>query len=341
MQKNRLSVKLYTREFGLNFADLKKSLIDGNNNSIYVIEGEDAYFRRESAKLLQASLISEPSLNLVKFEGEKLKDEGEFSALISSLTSFPFMSPRRMSVVTEFYPKAERVKSLSKLFTENDLSSSVLVIINEKAEEGLKKLPSVAVVDCKKQESSTLARWIKATCENDGVAIELETAKLLAEYCLCDMARISVETEKLICYALKKGVIDKQDLSDMVFKDSEYKIYEMTDFVAKKQAGKALMVVYEMIDKGETPQRLFVSVYNYFRRLLHVSISSQSDVELAKILGVKEFAVKKAKQQASRFKVVSLKRAVDMLSQADYRFKSGLSNIDDEFYNSLFKILLN
>jgi hypothetical protein len=56
---------------------------------------------------------------------------------------------------------------------------------------------------------------------------------------------------------------------------------------------------------------------------------------------IKEIAIKKAKEQASKFKITALKKAVDVLEDADFNFKSGKRDITSEFYLSLFKILLN
>lgn len=325
----------------MKFVDFKKSVENGEVFPIYLVEGEDAYFRTLAQNTLKTHLITEPSVNYASFEGEALKEASSFSDLLSSLTSYPFMSEKRMTVVSEYYPNKDSVKKLSKILESGDAESSILVIVNSKADESLKKLPSVCVVDCKKAESTTLARWVKATCERTGVEINLETANLLSEYCLCDMARISTETEKLICYAMDKKRIDAVDIDELVYRDSEYKIYEMTDYIAKKQIDNAVKVVFELLEKGETEQRLLISIYNYFRRLLHVSISSMTDAELAEVFSIKEFAVKKAKMQAGAFKITALKKAVDLLEDADYKFKSGKNDLSNEFFISLFSILID
>ena len=327
------------REFGLKFIDFKKSLENGEVFPIYLIEGEDAYFRSSAKNALKNRFILEPSINYASFDGDALKDASIFSEFVSSLTSYPFLSDKRMTLVLEYYPNKEAIKNIAKVFASGEAESSILVIVNSKTDENLKKLPSVCVVECKKGEPSTLARWVKATCERAGVEISLETANLICEYCLCDMARISTETEKLISYALDKKVIDKIDVDTLIYRDSEYKIYEMTDYIAKKQIDNALKVVFELLEKGETEQRLLISIYNYFRRLLHVAISSMTDLELADAFSIKEFAVKKAKQQASAFKKTALKKAVDILEDADFKFKSGKTDLVSEFYLSLFKIL--
>ena len=101
-----------------------------------------------------------------------------------------------------------------------------------------------------------------------------------------------------------------------------------------------LIIIKELLSHGETLQRLVVSMYSYYRRLLHIAISKESDSELSKRLAIKEYAVQKTRNQAKKFKVTMLKKAVDLLSDVDYRFKSGITDIDSAFYLSLFKIML-
>ena len=60
---------------------------------------------------------------------------------------------------------------------------------------------------------------------------------------------------------------------------------------------------------------------------------------IAKAFGVKEFAIRKMKEQASMFRKKALKSAVDMLSDSDYKIKYGLADGDGRAYLALFKIM--
>ena len=170
--------------------------------------------------------------------------------------------------------------------------------------------------------------------------IDLESAKTLAEYCLRDMTRVEGETEKLIAYAYDKKVITLKDIEEIVNKDSEFKIFDMTDYIAQKKFDLALTVITDMLSKGETMQMVLSSVYNYFRRLLHVAISDKTDAELATLMGVKsDFYIKKLKAQAKMFKKKSLKKAVDLLSDTDYMIKSGIVDAEDRIWHNIFTII--
>lgn len=319
---------------GLKFFDFKNSLEAGCKYSVFLMEGEDAFFRERGLDLLKDRYVSEPALNLAVFDGAGVNAK----ELYSSVTGYPFMSKKRLTVIREFYPDKNILKELGG-YLENPPGDSMLVILNEKPSESLKKFQSVCVVDCGRAEPALLIKWIRAECAKYDVVIEGDAARKIAEYCLSDMTRIKNETHKLVSYAGKHGVLKSEAVDALVSRDTEYKIYEMTDYIGKKKHDSALSVVKDLLSKGETPQRLLVSIYNYFRRLLHVVIADAADTELASMLGIKEFAVKKTREQARLFKVHSLKKAVDELCDADYAIKSGRTDVNDAFWLSLFAIM--
>ena len=320
--------------FVLKYVEFKNGLDNGQEYSIYLFEGEDAFFRERGFTLLKNKFVQEPSINCVTMESDV-----SVGQLTASLNGYPFLSQKRMTVLREFYPKAEYLKSGLKEYLESPSDCSLLVVLNEKPCESLKKFSTVCVVDCGKADTSLLIRWIRSECIREGVSIESQTAQMISEYCLGDMTRIQNETQKLIAYAGKGGLVTPQSVEDLVSRSTEYKIYEMTEFIARKRFDSALEVIHDLTSKGETPHGILTYTYTYFRRLLHVAISGKSALELSKLLGVKEFAVKKAIEQASKFKKRSLKNAVDALMDTDYRIKSGQLDADDGVYLTIFKII--
>ena len=318
----------------MKYVEFKNELQSGKEFAVYLLEGEDAFFRESGVALLKDKFISEPELNLVNLDADC-----SVTQLISSLEGYPFMSRKRMTIVREFYPKQDFFNGGFKSYLENPFLESVLVIINEKPCDALKKYQSVCVVECAKADTQLLIKWVKARCSQSNVNIDGQTAKTLVEFCLSDMTRIKTETDKIISYIGNGSEITLQDVFDMVEQDVEYKVYELTDYVAKKDFLKALSVIKDMTNKGEPSQRILSYIYNYFRRLLHVAISDMPDIEKAKAFGVKEYAVTKMKQQSAMFKKRALKNAVDVLCDADYKIKNGLFDADDYAYLTIFKIM--
>lgn len=319
----------------MQFSELRKSLDSGEKHSVYLVEGEEAYFRALALETLKNAFVREPSLNVATFEGENFS-VGEF---LSSLTAMPLLSDYRMTVIKEFYPKTDAIKGGLKEFFDNPIKSSVLVIVNENKHELFKKFKSVCTVSCGAAETPLIVRYIKAAAKAENVTVSDATCAKIAEYCLSDMTRVKNETEKLIAYAGRGGEITDDAVNRLVNRSVEYKIYEMTDYIAKRKFDLAIGVIEDMLDKGDAYGRILTSVYNYFRRLLFVAISDKSNLDTAALLGIKEFAVKKAKEQAAAFKVRALKNAVDRLGDADYAVKSGKSSADGLMWINLFKIM--
>jgi len=320
----------------INFSEFKNSVKANDLRSIYLFEGEDAFFRQRGIFLIKNACISELDLNYKSFDGE----EADITEVLSSIEAFPFLSEKRLTVIKEFYPDKNQLKGKLKDLLEKPFKDSIFIISNSKPCESLKKFEQVVVVDCKKADASTITKWIEAEGNKLQIKVEREASSKLAEYCLFDMARIETEVNKVLSYAIKDGVVKEETIDLLVSRDSEYKIYEMTDYIGKKKFEKALFVIKEMMAKGETPQRLIISIYNYYRRLLHVAISDMTNLELAKLLEIKEFAVKKAKEQSKMFSKRALKKATDTLIDADYKAKSGQMDFSEGFWLSVFKIMV-
>ena len=316
------------------YTDFKKSIDNGECRGIYLFEGTDAFFSNRGFLLLKDKFLSEPDLNL------KVFSEGvSENALVASLESYPFLSEKRITVVKEFYPDKVFLKGKFKSYLENPYPTSILVIQNLKPCDSLKKFNSVCVVDCSKADAALLSKWIKIEGRRSGVEFDNDAISTIIEYCLSDMTKINTETQKLISYAIGSGRVSKDDVEMLVTKDTEYKIYELTDYIGRRNFSGAQGVVSELIGKGEGYQRLIISLYNYFRKLLHVALSDKTNGELAVLLGTEGFVIQKLRKQASVFKKKSIKNAVDMLSDFDYKIKSGRSDEQTALWLSLFKIM--
>ena len=69
---------------------------------------------------------------------------------------------------------------------------------------------------------------------------------------------------------------------------------------------------------------ILASLIGQYRRLLHCALSKKSDAELAEALKIKEFAVKKSRETASKYGKATLKSCLDELVDAEFNFKSGV-----------------
>ena len=301
--------------------ELKGSLSE-NLFPIYLVEGEDAYFRELAIKTLQNKFLSNPDLNLNTFEGSEVKADP--SAMIEALLQYPFMSEKRVIIVREYLPSATDLKNKQLAeYLQNPVDTSVLIIVNVGKSEVLKKQKNVCVVDCGKSTLELLIRYIQGTLKRNNLIINAKTAQILCEYCQMDMTRISGEVQKLSAYCHGLMEVTQEDIEQMVTKDTDFQIFEMTENVAQKRYDKAYEILNDMLSKSSDYQKLFVSLYYHFRKLFNYTISLGSPAIIAKQYGVHEYGVKKAIEQGKRFGLKKLKQILDMFEGYDRDFKSG------------------
>lgn len=285
----------------MKFVFFKKSLEEGAA-PIYLFEGEEEYFKERGEEMLKEKFLGEPSLNFSAFRGEQLKGAA-MTALTAAAQSFPFLSDKRIVKVTDFYPTEKEYETYLKKYFEDPPRETILLIVNSAAQKGkgadLKKAPNVTYVDCGRADDDTVLRWIYTRFKREGIAADTECCERIMRYCLGDMSRISGETEKLIAFAGKGGSIRAEDVDDIVYRDSDYKIYEMTGAFGARNYGKFLSVQRELMERGADESAILNAICSYFRGMLDICLLGKGDAETARALGMKEYAVKMSRRQAN------------------------------------------
>ena len=311
------------------YVDFKKFTDENGAKPIYLFEGEEAYFREKGEALLKARFLQEPTLDYISFDGASLKAE-KLVGLVDALNAFPFMSEKRIVRVSEFYPTEKEYETYLKATFENPPTSGMLLIVNSaKPKTGnaaLSKKANVTLVDCGRSDEETIKRWIYLTCKKEGVYADGVTCGKIAVYCNLDMARIAKETEKLLsyCEAEKMERLTDEIVDLLVYPDAEYKLYELTAALARKNYGAFIKILNELAVKGYNELSLLSSLASYFKGLYEVSCMKGSDAEIAATLGIKEFAAKKNREQAAKFERGELLRVYSGVYQAISDVKSGV-----------------
>lgn len=294
---------------------------------VYLVVGDDAYFRELALKTLIKKCVTAPDLNFASYDGKvALSDQ---NGVVTAMNQYPFMSEKRMIVLRDFYPAAKDLKGTPiEKYLKAPSDTTVLVIVDAEPCDALKKYSSVTVVDCNRADESVLIKYVTVTLKREKLDITLTDAKLLCELCRMDMTRISGEVEKLAAYCYGKAAVTENDIRELVCVEQEYQLYELAEKVARKRYDEAYAIVSDMQSKSNDSSRLLALLYNYFRRLFFCATSEKNDAALAALLGVKEYAVKKSREQAKRFSPKRLKQIVDIFSEYDGKFKSGGVTVD-------------
>ena len=320
----------------MKFKDLKKSFASGMM-PIYLVCGDDAFLVERATRLIIDACNIDEGLNLSNFEGGELKSNSE--KLLSALTSYPFMGEKRVVLAKEYYPLVADLKALKSYF-EKPCETTVFIIANTAKSDGLLKMANVTEVDCFKGDEAVASIWIKSQASKGGVRITQGAIDKIIDYSGADMTKINGEVEKLVAYALKSGEITEKDVDALCVKETEYQLYEVVEFISAKKYENAYTCLMEMMSSSGDGQKLFVSLYYHYRRMLYSALSQEPDAEVAKHLKIKEYAVKMARRQAKAYSLKRLKEIVDSLALYDERFKQGYVEQSSAVWNSVFNVLI-
>lgn len=309
----------------MKFEDLKASLRMGSR-SAYMLIGVDEYLLTTSYNLIvKYSNIEIPDLNIIKF-GEGAIDCND---VVRALNTLPVFSDKKVVLLDLRMSKKSDLKNVKVLneYLKAPNQSAILVVDIGACDEdfGIEKV-SFEVVDCNRLDEKIVKAKMLATFKGYGKSISESACSKLIEYCLCDLSKVLLECEKLVAFVGERTEILEIDIDEIVTRSIEYQVFELTEALAKKNSTRVYTILNDMESKKDEYKMLPALIFSHFRRLFHVAINqSLSNGEIAKMLGVKEYAIKMSVGQAKLFSKSALKKINELCADIDYDLK--VSNI--------------
>ena len=293
----------------------------------YLVQGEDILLYDKALELIKdACNLQLEEFNFIKFDEDSFNGD----AVIDTLQTLPMGSEKKIVLLKNITKLSEDFKKKLIAYLKNPVLSSCLVIF-----DFFNKFDFIISekVSAKRLDEKSLAEIIEKEITDSGKLIKKDAVELLISYCCDYYSLIHNELQKL--KSCNRDVIETRDIENMVTREVEYTVFELTEALSKKDADKAVSLL-NLMDKDT---KTFSLIANHFRRLFFVSISKESDADLSKLLGVKEFAVVKARQLAKNFSKIQLKNIYELLDDVDFYIKNGEMQIENALYYLIFGIL--
>lgn len=298
---------------------------------LYILKGDDEFVVASAIKHISNACGNEMSdFNKSYFDNEN------FSAqkIQEAIEMLPLGNDRKFILVKSISKISEADKKILSAALSSIPETTTVAIVSTDAWKFLKV---GEIVDCGKLGQDILEKYIRVELNKKNQKITPDALKELVEICSYDMTKISCELKKVSAYCSDE--IEKDDVKKLVEPDFEYQIFELSESLGNKNASKSLMLLSSFLQRKQPIQILFSLISNHFRRMAHVAFSSQSNAELASLLGVKEYAVVKAKEQSKAYSKAQLKNILAVLEDVDNMIKSGKMSAENAIYFVVFKIL--
>ncbi len=308
-----------------------KARLKENIENCYLFEGDDyELYSRGFSMICRACELNLEEINLAKFDDENFN----MKALIGACDVMPMGSEYRVVLLKNIEKLNENDKKMLLNYIKNPTKTTILVIFDYYNKfSSLKN--ETSFVDCNRFDKATLSSVVVNEFNKKGKKISAEALDTLIDYCNGYLTRIICEIDKLVYYDLDDALITRKLIDNMVTKDNEVVIYELTEALGQRKADKALKIL-EVLKKESGILGLII---NHFRRLFFISITDLPDKELASLLNVKEFAISKQKGQIRNFSKMQLKKIYALLEEVDYSIKSGAMLQENALYFLVLSIL--
>lgn len=174
-------------------------------------------------------------------------------------------------------------------------------------------------------------KYVEDYIKDRGYKIDKYNLDYLVELLGNDINNINNEIDKILLYLNDDKVISREVIDKLVSDNIDNIMYEFTNAVLDRDYEKISKMYNDFKIENVGYDYLIGSLGNALRGALVIKIlynQGNSNSEIAKFIGKKEFYVKKMLERLYNYTVDDLCVMIDKLGIIDREYKSGKSNID-------------
>ena len=267
------------------------------------------------------------------------------------MDAMPFLTERSVIEVrgldTNKLPEEESARFMALISDIPDYCTVALVMDTEFSPDGRLKVTKALkkhgeLLQFTAQDGGDLIRWAARRFAAWDKRISPADAEYLITITGGLMNRMIPEIDKISAYA-KDSVVTRADIDAVTEKVPDAVVFELTDLLAAGNVDGAMEKLAELLtDKDNVPIMLLAVVGQQMRRLYAAKVAAAEHLgvqDVMELCGVRyDFIAQKLLQQARRFPIEVLERAVVRCAEADYAMKH--DNTADDL-GLLQKILLD
>ena len=292
----------------------------------YLLFGEEAYLKKQYRDKLASALVAKgDTMNFSSYEGKGIR-AGELVDLAETL---PFFAEKRVILVEDSGFFKNSCEELAEYLPQMN-ESACFIFVESEVDKRSKMYKAVkkcgAVIEFAAQDEALITKWVLGRIGKEKKKITKAVLQLFLSRTGLDMGNIDRELEKLLCYTLKKEIIEEADVRDVVTERVENKIFEMVDAISGHNQKKALDLYYDLLALKEAPMRILFLIARQFRILAEVKELAKEgcgNADIAKKVGVPPFVVRKYQTQARSFEGARLIGALKDAAETEEAVKTG------------------
>ena len=329
----------------LDYGKVKKELTTAGPARVYLLYGPEEYLREDFVGALKKSCLPDGEDD---FSYKKITHENfSLRAFEDAVDALPFLTERTFvevrGVDINRFGESDANK-ITKLISDLPEYCTVAFVQDAGYEpDGRKKLIKAIKkhgkdIEFTEQPQNSIVKWVRKRFAAHQKAITPQTAEFLINYSGNLMQQLIPEIEKIAAFAQAEE-ITVYDIEAVASKSAETAVFELSDKIAANDFDGAAEVMGELIGRKDAePIMLLAMIGNQMRNIYAAKLAAAEKRDRSFIMeatGVRyDFLVRKLQDNAKRFSLARLERAIVLCAETDYLMKSA-STEDDELLKEL------
>lgn len=305
---------------------------------VYVLHGPESFLAEEFMALARREMVDPAfsDLNVSMYDCT----ETPLGEILQDAETLPFLGEHRLVIARQAYfltgskppSKVDSDPDALLGYLENPPTYTTLILHTdaEKLDERKKLVKTVQqktkLIPFPLMKDADLYGWVERQAEKYKTSIQRQQAMKLVERVGGELRLLDKEVEKMALFVGVDGTITDEVIETLSARTLEQDVFALIEQVASGRLDKALRMMYDCMKTGEEPIKLLALLARQFRMLLHIkqlAPRGYSQQQMAGMIKMHPYVVKKAMEQARHFSEDSLKKLLGILAEEDFRMKSG------------------
>ena len=319
-------------------SELGRALRQNELSPVYFLYGREVFLSEGYLRKIQEKAVQKgtESFNLQRFDGAEL----DMVSIQVAEEGMPMMSERKC--VTVMNPNLEKMRkedfeALLEIVKDPNPACVFIVYVNA-FDLNVKKMARVrkfaeaaakvgTVVEFSQRTQGDLVKFLKARFQKAGLTIETPAATAMIARCGSTLEILSGEADKLIAYK-GEGAVTREDIELVARKSLEASVFDLSKLMLQNQYSRAFAVLEDLFQLREEPLAILGALNSAFLDLYRAKTAMLSSRTAEDVLALfpsyrgKEFRIRNAFRDVSKYSVVTLRGCLQILSDTDVQLKS-------------------
>ena len=259
-----------------------------------------------------------------------------FMDVLEEASMVSLFSPIKVIIVNNFILDKINDNELEYLdrFINSKNKDIYMILISNKIDARKKSYKlfkdNFKIIDVDKIDNNNIYNYIENKILDNGYKIDSYNIEYFLSKVGNDINNINSELDKLFIYKIDDKKILRNDIDLLILDNIDNVIYEFTNAILDEDIDKVKLMYDKFMKDNISIDYLISSVAGSFRTNMIIKLlynKNMSNFEIGKVIGKKEYFVKKSLDRLYRYSLDDLCKYIDNLANIDRNIKMGKDNI--------------